>query len=121
VDSEDSSPERLGAIKNPCGHFSSDDDAFQDGFELPARKSPRDNTKNSPVVKKMAAASTKRALSKSQSKDTAPFDRPNTRKKLKEAIMREQKLQTVASSPGGNSTAASLAVHQRKPRIDGYV
>jgi hypothetical protein len=28
VDSEDSSPERPGAIKNPCGHFSSDDDAF---------------------------------------------------------------------------------------------
>jgi hypothetical protein len=58
----------------------------------------------------MAATSMKRALSKSQSKDTAPSDRPNTRKKLKEAIMTEQKLQTAASSPGGNSTVA-----KRKP------
>jgi hypothetical protein len=66
VDSEDSSPERPRAIKNPSGHFLSDDDAFQDGSELPPRKSPRDNTKSTPTPKNMSATSTKKALSKSQ-------------------------------------------------------
>jgi hypothetical protein len=58
----------------------------------------------------MSATSTKKALSKSQAWDTPASEKPNTRRKLKEASMIGAMLQATASSPVGNS-----AVAKRKP------